>query len=554
MGRQQDLERLALGRSAFQDVDTEGEASDQGFDHAAGSAGNGQLDGDSYKQQYDNKGRPINPATEERNQSMRNAQNAVLALVGVVESKEASDHQLEKQCLSKQEAREKVLKAEQARGNGLGLITSLFHVATTWWPETLTSRIQAGVYAGSMSFTDIVLRDLTAAQYCGSRGLFDTFFAGAPVTIFYGILKLSLRWTTVQGFGRLQKWLNKRLQASTFDRVNRALLVTCVLSIGAIDAALLPMQYYATAQKLGLAPSRPLLLEWKDVLPWNTYSMHTFIWKSAIDLPFLGMLCSPALLVWLQNVLMPSQESVVIVNKFSMLEYLLRNEPYSNISRPSVKQRPFGRLLCHGNLLRVRVLKWFGWNLKHIDKRPRAAKEYENNYIPRPASASNHDPEQSSISNGDDELQHVHRSTSLSHLPAQYLADLMDELYTRLLMMPLDSLVLRIIALSFLASTLPKTPQAISAAPRVYAPFGGGPLGLFRAHGFSTGTWHEVGSYMSKLGLSLALHCSVEVGVFFTVYKLTRWQGIRNFDWDCSRTSNTGRIERGVDGSAELNL
>lgn len=137
MGRRAHLERLALGRSAFQDEPARPEDPNGELDHVSGSTTEDiELDND-YRQQYDSKGRPINPATEARNQAMRDAQNGVLAVVGVVEAKATADNDLNHRLYSKQKARAKLLKAEQARGELVDLVTSFLGVALTWWPEAV---------------------------------------------------------------------------------------------------------------------------------------------------------------------------------------------------------------------------------------------------------------------------------------------------------------------------------------------------------------------------------------------------------------------------------
>ncbi|KAK3109291.1 hypothetical protein LTR53_017611, partial [Teratosphaeriaceae sp. CCFEE 6253] len=88
MGRQQHLTRLALGRSAFQSSGDDEPGGDRTGLHGEGEATDGRP-----AQQYDAKGRPVNPATAARNAEMRRAQNSILALVGVVEAAERSEHQ-----------------------------------------------------------------------------------------------------------------------------------------------------------------------------------------------------------------------------------------------------------------------------------------------------------------------------------------------------------------------------------------------------------------------------------------------------------------------------
>ena len=64
MGRQQYLERLALGRSAFEDPDTEAEGvRENETPRAQGAIDSDDGDGTHSEQQYVKKGRPTNPLT-----------------------------------------------------------------------------------------------------------------------------------------------------------------------------------------------------------------------------------------------------------------------------------------------------------------------------------------------------------------------------------------------------------------------------------------------------------------------------------------------------------
>ena len=299
MGRQLDLERLALGRSAFQDVQIDEDGPSQGLHPGVETAGSDESNGQVYKQQYDSKGRPINPSTEERNESMRDAMNACLALVGVVERKDISDQEYQE----KQKARELLLIAENQRGQDLDIVPSLLSLVLTWWPDTITARIQAGLYNGSNSFADIVTQGLTNVHARGYGDLVDTFFAGLPLSILYTILRSTFRAFMRERIGRLQVYLDAKSQRRRSQRATRMLTVTFRIVELSIDAILLPLQYYAITQKLGLAPSRPLLPATSLLLPWHSSSLHSVMWQSSVGNRILRHLCSPAILLLLRNFL-----------------------------------------------------------------------------------------------------------------------------------------------------------------------------------------------------------------------------------------------------------
>jgi trimethylamine:corrinoid methyltransferase-like protein len=93
MGRQQYLERLALGRSPFQSGPaTTNRGNTESQRQQSTETPN---DTGASLQQYDSKGRPTNPATEAQNAKLRHASNEVLALVGVVERKDSADAKMQ---------------------------------------------------------------------------------------------------------------------------------------------------------------------------------------------------------------------------------------------------------------------------------------------------------------------------------------------------------------------------------------------------------------------------------------------------------------------------
>ena len=114
MGRQQYLERLALGRSPFQSGPaTTNHANTQSQRQPAEAVNSTG----ASTQQYDSKGRPTNPATEAQNAKLRHASNEVLALVGVVERKDSADAQIQLDTTLRRAAREHLLILEDNRGN-----------------------------------------------------------------------------------------------------------------------------------------------------------------------------------------------------------------------------------------------------------------------------------------------------------------------------------------------------------------------------------------------------------------------------------------------------
>ena len=543
MGRQLYLERLALGRSGFEAPEAEVPTQGQTVPEGPTTAVSDQLDGEIVEQRYDDKGRSINPSTDERNKSMRNAQNAVLALVGVVESKDHSDRTAEIKYRYIREARERILGDEHERGEELVAVDNVLQLALARWPEALISRVQAGLYSSSTSFADIVISELKSARGGGLRALLANLLPGAPASAAYALTKLLFCAGVAEGVGRVQeRWVSPIKRRKARNRVILAIDMLCEALFLAIDVALLPLQYHAETQKLGLAPVWPIVPHWRSFVPSDPSSTHSLIWRSAVPLPVLGVISSPAVLLLLGNFLRRDEgdEGNPIGRHLTRFKYPAINAPYDGVARPDLRGNPFGLLIYQGYILRAKLLKWFQWHLEYIVLNARRGKVHENNHLALQGVPTWNDNERSSVSAEDETVPHWHRSTALAHLPATCLADRMDEYFATFLMLPLTSLGLRAVTNSFLASSLPKTPFAIASASHFYRPFGGGAFATLLDSGLSAG-WKEAGSYLSRLGLSFALHCSTEIGIFFIVYKVTCWQGIRNYDWGNAMTENFGR-------------
>ncbi|KAF2480523.1 hypothetical protein BDY17DRAFT_301934 [Neohortaea acidophila] len=522
MGRLQHLERLALGRSAFQELPKNGEATTTGAIEA------GDLTRSS--RQFDSKGRPVNAATEEYNREMRNAQNAALALVGVVESKESADKELDERHRQMREKRSKLLQAEQLCGEDFETVSTLLNAILTWWSGNLVSRVQVGMFVASLSFADLVLRDLGPVMDAGGSGrvnaLLSALTQGLPAWLAYYVLRLLLSAAVGECAGRLQTTSIRRLSPKAVKPVNELIILAGDLSLVAVDVALLPLQFFAFSQSLGLAPSWPILPPWQLLLPWTSQSAHHIIWRQTTSKWGLRLFSSPAALMLIKNFIERDQlDGFPIASHFTHFEYPSINASSAMIfySTESYSD-PVAALFHKAYLMRRKVLAWLGWNLEAA---PTFPNDLEFNRVIQ-------DTEPDWIESiEENKEQRRWRSTSLAHRPAQYLGDKVDRFFTRLLMLPLESTVLRAAAQVYLSSGLPRTALALSVAPYTYLPFGGGPFGsAFWTVGRTSGAaWRHAGRYVNQLGLSLATNCVAEIGVFFILYRLARWQGRRHYGW-----------------------
>lgn len=547
MGRQQYLERLALGRSPFQDpVGSLNEPSENNHDLAASIPEVSHDEHDST-QAYDSKGRPINKRTEERNAAMRNAQNVVLALVGVVESKDTSDRIDEARSRIVRKQWEQLLEAEQKRGDDLNIVVEYLSRMLTWWPEALIGRVQAGLYLPSQSFADIILHDLRRVRQIGARACFAVFLPGAVPHLLSFITEALLCQGVLEVVGQLEMYLGRSAKGRRLPRWLRvsAQVANEILCAG-VSALLMPLEFHAETQRLGLARSWPSVPHWRAFMPSGPLSSHRFLWTSPLSNPWLRFLGSPGLWLVLQRSLTRYQDvSAPIGAQFTAWEYPEANRTSEYNSAPEVYQDPLAWIYYHGYLLRYRALRWLGWTLEQKTQFPDNA--FQNNT--KSQFLSYNDDEHHGDINYAVITVGKYRSTCLSMQLARYLRERIDHLYQNLLILPLGSIAVRAVARSFMTTTLPKTSLALAAGPFAFSPVFGGPFGSLLSHGSDASSRSSVGSYLSKLGLSFALYCSTEVAISLFIYTVYRDQGIRNFGWK-ARAGQSDHIGNGEQEAA----
>lgn len=95
------------------------------------------FNGNNYVQLYDERGNPINPRSREYGKKLRNAQNDVLAAVGVVERRA---HPAERLPGSYEDRLDK-LELEDTVGDAVEATFTITEYACTWWIGTIRNRV-----------------------------------------------------------------------------------------------------------------------------------------------------------------------------------------------------------------------------------------------------------------------------------------------------------------------------------------------------------------------------------------------------------------------------
>jgi hypothetical protein len=163
MGRQAYLNRLALGRSPY-----------EAPDNAAVDPSNpvrriSSVYADSYMQQYDTRGHPVNPESRALGKELRRAKNDILSTMGIVVSGEDRNSSIPNE-------QQKINQIASENDFGLVITTldQLFIFFGTWWTSSVTGRVQTYRHYAHSALLNVIQseRDTT--------GILRFYFSGIP--------------------------------------------------------------------------------------------------------------------------------------------------------------------------------------------------------------------------------------------------------------------------------------------------------------------------------------------------------------------------------------
>ncbi|KAF2034742.1 hypothetical protein EK21DRAFT_55945 [Setomelanomma holmii] len=234
MGRQAYLSKLAFGRSAFEP--TQGVTQSEDYiqlDSAQAELPPRYQDftGNNYVQLYDERGNPINPRSREYGKKFRNAQNDVLAAVGVVERQRSPSDALPGSYADRLEE----LDFEDTVGSLLGATLTLTENLCTWWIGSIRDRVLTFRYHDAMPFARIVQLEHAVS----GNSIFYTSFVPRVVAT---ICQQTILYNAFFGL---------RLS---------------------LEILFYPFSYHADLQRLGLIPAKPLLPQWRSLIPLSSSS------------------------------------------------------------------------------------------------------------------------------------------------------------------------------------------------------------------------------------------------------------------------------------------
>jgi len=144
MGRQQYLTRLALGRSPYQEPIQEPKSDDEILEILqSSSATRISVMTDSHGQQFDYKGRPVNPAAEARKSETRRAHNTILCLSGVLEDRKTTTSRLQTEARALRQEHHDLTETEDDTGQIMDGLLFACHSILAWLPNCFVLRYQA---------------------------------------------------------------------------------------------------------------------------------------------------------------------------------------------------------------------------------------------------------------------------------------------------------------------------------------------------------------------------------------------------------------------------
>ena len=172
---------IIQGRSAFEPTEEVTE-SDEYIQLAASQSDEPlperyrEAEANNYIQLYDERGTPINPRAQAYSKRLRDAQNDVLASVGVLERRRSPAEGLP----GSYEERLDELESEETVGNVLALTSTVVENLCTWWIGTIRDRILTFRIPDALSFLQIVASERAASgnsiAYTGFTSRFVSMF------------------------------------------------------------------------------------------------------------------------------------------------------------------------------------------------------------------------------------------------------------------------------------------------------------------------------------------------------------------------------------------
>ena len=519
MGRLEHLERLALGRSAYTSEPVSGNR-DGADSQGPSTTGNDLITATQsptvHIQQYDSKGRPINPEADAQNARLRHASNEVLALVGVVERKVQTDAKLHRTINLERIKRHRMHTREDERGNEWSGLIEVVAWFALWWPTALVRRIQIGLYSTDLPFMEILRLEAGMMFGSGWQGVLLGLLPGTGIAILHKVIWQILAVATEESIVAIQnRIVAPGMPRKKADAVVYSLAISIDVVLAAIDMLLLPLETYVFARQLNIAAPLP----WRPLLTTHLPLFFRAAYNTALaSTASLFTSAAPLLIGYSLMTREPTAEAPAFSDLASYRVPPISEHPDTSLQpAPSVLRDPFGAILHRTWVLRQHFLQFVGWDV-HEEDQPGSINGWETD-VSYQVSTTPDDFVQMKVLS--------HRSTSLARLPASWLGMRVDMFLVRVMLLPLESMVMREVLRFYMSSGMPVTTTVSRAGPGIAMP---GAWSVLAGRAVDR-SWSAVAGKVSHIGLAMALNLGVEAALFGAVYALATRQGIASFGW-----------------------
>ncbi|KAK6435589.1 hypothetical protein LTR95_008219 [Oleoguttula sp. CCFEE 5521] len=490
MGRQQYLERLVYGRSAFEELRTEDLT--QFLERTAD-------ENDETAQQYDAKGRPTNPRSEQFDTELRHAQNEVLALVGAIERRnEAEAERAEHRANARRDILEHALESEHEYGGQLLIWADLCNCTILWCSDVLLARVLAGTHPPRTGYWQVLAVELAQAR--GIAWYASMLRLAQGLTIMQARISLeNLCMLLISPVvGRVLTHIGTRADHSRRRATQTATMMLNIVLRSVLDLLLLPVATYGCAVVLGLAPIN-FLQPLPEMHTLALYTHHVYdtsfaSFTQAFASPLIPFLCldmfnrsgsASAEELWSKHVVAAEHR-----------------KPSFALHGSSALARHLISLLRLRSAAEIKALHWVGWRPLTSTTVSMSTDHFQRLTIHA----------RNSCTDDKDDRTSRHRVTRLALLPITWLGLQLGATLNKLLMLPLEALFLQRSAAMYVKSGLP-----LSAAARHST---SEPRGL-----------SSYCSYFSAVGLGMVTRVIVQGAVFGMLWAVVRWQGVRSYGW-----------------------
>ncbi|KAJ5747695.1 uncharacterized protein N7511_009391 [Penicillium nucicola] len=284
MGRQAYLNRLALGRSPYEAPDTAVVDTSNPVRRVS------SVHADSYMQQYDARGHPVNPESRTLGREFRRAKNDILSTMGIVVSGEDR-----KTSIPNEQQKINQIASENDFGLVITTLDQLLVFFGTWWTSSFTGRVQTYKHYAHSALLEVIKSER------GATGVLGFYFAGIPAWAISSGLAIARESPLKRIFASLRDYAQYLTGESLGIRSFFGLVYTMAKS----SVLMLSVEFYmySILQSLSLVapwsiPNAQLLIPFGTGSLLQLPALPTDISPGSLGTSLVGLLTHPGILAF----------------------------------------------------------------------------------------------------------------------------------------------------------------------------------------------------------------------------------------------------------------